>query len=64
MWRRPRTRSISSEAIDALLLERTAARASRDFASADALRERLRDLGAEPIDHADGSSTWRRIRPG
>jgi cysteinyl-tRNA synthetase len=47
-----------------LLRERAAARGARDFLGADALRVRLRDLGAEPIDRADGSSTWRPIKRG
>jgi cysteinyl-tRNA synthetase len=46
-----------------LLAERARARASRDWSEADRLRDALRELGIEPIDHADGSSTWRRLRP-
>jgi cysteinyl-tRNA synthetase len=52
------------EAVHVLLRERAAARGARDFLGADALRVRLRDLGAEPIDRADGSSTWRPIKRG
>jgi cysteinyl-tRNA synthetase len=44
-----------------LLDARSAARAQRDFARADQLREQLRELGVEPIDNADGSSDWRRL---
>ncbi len=40
---------------------RTRARADQDWASADRLRDELRDLGVEPIDRADGTSDWRRI---
>jgi cysteinyl-tRNA synthetase len=43
-----------------LLDARTQARAQRDFATADALRAELRELGVEPIDNPDGSSDWRR----
>jgi cysteinyl-tRNA synthetase len=44
-----------------LLDARTAARAGRDWASADRLRAELRDLGIEPIDRADGTTDWRRL---
>jgi cysteinyl-tRNA synthetase len=44
-----------------LLDDRSAARAERDFALADRLREQLRELGVEPIDNADGTSDWRRL---
>jgi cysteinyl-tRNA synthetase len=45
-----------------LLAARAKARADRDFAAADRLREELRQLGVEPIDLADGTSDWRRLR--
>ena len=44
-----------------LLDDRSSARADRDFARADRLREQLRELGVEPIDNADGTSDWRRL---
>jgi cysteinyl-tRNA synthetase len=43
-----------------LLAARAHARANRDWAAADRLRDELRDLGVEPIDRADGTSDWRR----
>jgi cysteinyl-tRNA synthetase len=43
-----------------LVRARTAARASRDWAAADRLRDELRDLGVEVIDLPDGSSEARR----
>ena len=39
-----------------LLQERSAARAARDWPSADALRDQIRALGWEPVDSPDGSS--------
>lgn len=42
-----------------LLVERSAARAARDFETADALREEIRRLGWEVVDAPDGSS----VRP-
>jgi cysteinyl-tRNA synthetase len=47
--------------IDARLAERRAARARRDFAAADAIRDALRDEGIEIEDTKDGAR-WRRVR--
>jgi cysteinyl-tRNA synthetase len=44
-----------------LLDARREARARRDFAAADELRDRRRELRIEPIDNPDGSSDWRRL---
>ena len=44
-----------------LLAERVRARAARDWATADRLRDRLRELGVEPVDRPDGTSDWRPI---
>ncbi|KAA9132091.1 cysteine--tRNA ligase [Marinihelvus fidelis] len=49
------------EAIDALVRERDAARAARDFARADALRDELDALGISLEDSPDGTR-WRRGR--
>lgn len=43
-------------AVELLIEERAAARAERDFAAADALRERIRAMGWEVVDLADGST--------
>jgi GT2 family glycosyltransferase len=47
--------------VAALLEERAAARASRDWAAADALRDRLADLGWEAIDTPTGSHARPRL---
>jgi cysteinyl-tRNA synthetase len=58
----PETASPRSDPrIDALLDERRAARARRDFAAADAIRDALRDEGIEIEDTKDGAR-WRRVR--
>jgi GT2 family glycosyltransferase len=44
--------------------ERSAARARRDFTEADALRDRLRALGWEPVDSASGSTLRAVLPPG
>ncbi len=46
----------------ALIAERTAARAARDFARADALRDQLAAMGVELVDGADGTTEARPLR--
>jgi cysteinyl-tRNA synthetase len=48
-----------SAAIDALVAERVAARAAKDYATSDRLRDELAARGVEVMDSASGS-TWRR----
>ena len=50
---------LSSDAIDQLLVERADAKASRDFARADAIRDELNAAGIIIEDSASGA-TWRR----
>jgi len=50
---------LSADEIEALLAERKAARAARDFARADAIRDRLAAEGIAIEDGADGTR-WRR----
>ncbi len=45
--------------IDALVAERVAARAAKNYAESDRLRDALAERGVEVMDSADGS-TWRR----
>ena len=48
-----------SEAIDALIEQRNQARANRDFATADAIRDRLTAMGVV-LEDSGGSTRWRR----
>jgi len=48
-----------SAAIDALIEERNLARANRDFATADTIRDRLTEMGIV-LEDADGITRWRR----
>jgi cysteinyl-tRNA synthetase len=48
-----------SAAIDALIEQRNAARAARDFASADAIRDKLTAMGVI-LEDADGVTRWRK----
>jgi cysteinyl-tRNA synthetase len=49
--------------VDALVEERARARVARDWATADALRARLAELGVDVVDRPDGTSSVSR-RPG
>ncbi|MCD8005232.1 MAG: cysteine--tRNA ligase [Oscillospiraceae bacterium] len=46
--------------IDRLVLQRCQAKAARDYAQADALRERLKEMGVQVTDTKEGA-IWRRV---
>ena len=48
-------------AIEALIAERRAAKATKDFAKADQIRDDLKAKGIELLDHPDGSTQWRIV---
>lgn len=50
--------AINSQAIDNLIEQRNIARANKDFAAADSIRDQLNDMGVE-IEDAGGKTTWR-----
>jgi cysteinyl-tRNA synthetase len=50
------------DAATSLITARIAARAARDWATADRLRDELRALGVEVLDRADGTSEARLVR--
>ena len=50
---------ISAEDIEALIEKRKQAKANRDFAAADAVRDELKAAGVSIADGRDGT-TWRR----
>lgn len=51
--------TVTPEQVEALVAERSAARAVRDFARSDQLRDQLADLGVTVEDHPGGTCTWR-----
>ena len=56
--RRAAARGIVPDEVERLIVERREARAAKDFARADALRDELTALGVELMD-GTGSTTWR-----
>ncbi len=50
--------SLDNEQIDGLIVERQQARANKDFARADAIRDQLTEMGVELMDSA-GTTTWK-----
>lgn len=56
----PSDSDLTEADIDALIEERKAARAAKDFARSDEIRDQLKDQGIELLDSAEGTS-WRRI---
>jgi cysteinyl-tRNA synthetase len=51
--------SLSEEDVAALVERRNAARAARDFATSDQIRDHLADAGVAVEDHPGGETTWR-----
>ena len=51
--------NVSDDQIEALVVERNQARAQKNFAKSDELRELLVELGVIVEDRSDGSSKWR-----
>jgi cysteinyl-tRNA synthetase len=56
---RPETATLDAEEVEALLADRQAARAARDFATADAARDRLGEAGVEIMDGDAARWEWR-----
>ncbi|MGF1605188.1 MAG: cysteine--tRNA ligase [Rhodothalassiaceae bacterium] len=54
------TTSDDAERIEALIAERKAARAAKDFARADQIRDQLAEQGVRLLDRPDGSTGWER----
>jgi len=58
-WQGEGTEGLSNEEIDALILARREARAGRDFARADEIRQQLTDAGIS-LEDGPGGTSWRR----
>lgn len=52
--------ALDEAAIEAFIEERKQARANKDFARSDEIRDQLKDQGIELLDSAEGT-TWRRV---
>jgi cysteinyl-tRNA synthetase len=48
--------------VDALIASRKEARAARDFAESDRIRDELADLGVVVKDNRDGTTSWELAR--
>ena len=55
----PSGAQISAAEVEAIVTDRSNARAQKDFSRSDQLRKRLAELGVTVDDHADGTSSWR-----
>ncbi|HEX7387551.1 MAG TPA: cysteine--tRNA ligase [Castellaniella sp.] len=53
--------TLTAQAVDTLVAERTQAKAARDFARADQIRDQLKAQGIELADVPGGSTQWRRV---
>jgi cysteinyl-tRNA synthetase len=51
--------AMSDQEVDALVARRNTARAARDFATSDLIRDQLANSGVAVEDHPGGQSTWR-----
>jgi cysteinyl-tRNA synthetase len=56
---KPKDAAITENQVDAMVARRNAARAARDFATSDQIREELAAAGVTVEDHPDRESTWR-----
>ena len=56
---KPKDAAITERQVAALVARRNAARAARDFATSDQIRDELAAAGVTVEDHAGGESTWR-----
>ncbi len=54
-------RSINSEEIEELINNRSLAKANKDFALADKIRNQLKEIGIELIDKSNGITEWKDI---
>jgi cysteinyl-tRNA synthetase len=52
--------ALGEKAIEALVERRRAAKAAKDFAEADRIREELRGAGIELVDKPGGVTVWLR----
>ena len=57
--RKPSDAELSDDEVAALVARRNAARAARDFATSDQIRDHLAEAGVAVEDHPGGDSTWR-----
>ena len=59
-WFRAKARDLDEDEINSLIEKRKMAKANKDFKTADAIRDRLKEMGVEIMDSAEGTS-WKPI---
>ena len=53
------SKGVDSEFVEKLIADRAAARKTKDFAKADAVKKQLADMGIELKDKPDGTTEWK-----
>ena len=59
-WFRAKSNDLDEEEINSLIEKRKMAKANKDFQTADAIRDQLKEMGVEIMDSAEGTS-WKPI---
>ena len=59
-WFRAKSNDLDEEEINSLIEKRKMAKANKDFKTADAIREQLKEMGVEIMDSAEGT-TWKPL---
>ena len=59
-WFRAKSNDLDEEEINSLIEKRKMAKANKDFKTADAIRDQLKEMGVEIMDSAEGT-TWKPL---
>ena len=59
-WFRAKANDLDEEEINSLIEKRKMAKANKDFQTADAIRDQLKEMGVEIMDSAEGTS-WKPL---
>ena len=59
-WFRAKANDLDEDEINSLIEKRKMAKANKDFQTADAIRDQLKEMGVEIMDSAEGTS-WKPL---
>ena len=59
-WFRAKANDLDEDEINSLIEKRKMAKAKKDFQTADAIRDQLKEMGVEIMDSAEGTS-WKPL---